>query len=157
MLEHDDAAQLPRAAMSRAMRLLARREHSELEIRRRLLEDYPAEMAEGVIARCRELGWLNEARMAGMFIRSRAARGQGPLRITQELRSKGLSQEIIHLALDASECDWFAAAQQLAERRGLVVSPSDRLSFRKALAFMLRRGFTMEQARWACSPSNDAS
>lgn len=142
-------------ALSRVMRLLARREYSEQEICRKLGNEYPATILAVVIARCRALDWLNEARMMAVFIRSRANRGYGPIRVMQELRFKGLPAEPIKLALDACEIDWFAMAKQQAVRKVSEPATLDRIARGKLLAYLQRRGFTSEQARYALTPSDD--
>ena len=160
MLLHEEADREQTAAeykqaLSRVMRLLARREYSEQEIRRKLGNEYPSTILAAVIERCRTLDWLNEARMMTVFIRSRANRGYGPIRMMQELRFKGVSAEPIKLALDASEIDWFAIAKQQAERKVSEPATLDRVARGKLLAFLQRRGFTSEQARYALTPSDE--
>lgn len=142
-------------ALSRVMHLLARREYSEQEIRRKLGGEYPSTILAVVIERCRTLDWLNEARMMAVFIRSRANRGYGPIRVMQELRFKGLSAEPIKLALEACEIDWFAMAKQQALRKVSEPAILDRVARGKLLAFLQRRGFTSEQARYALTPSDE--
>lgn len=142
-------------ALSRLMGLLARREYSVQEIQRKLGSDYPKEILAAVIRRCQELDWLNETRMMTLFIHSRANRGYGPIRVLQELRLKGLAAEQIKLALDASETDWFAIAKSQAARKVTDVASLDRIARGRLMAFLQRRGFTAEQARFALTPSDD--
>ena len=142
-------------ALSRVMGLLARREYSVQEIHRKLGSDYPAEILAAVIQRCLELDWLNETRMMTVFIRSRANRGYGPVRVMQELRLKGLASEQIRLALEASQLDWFAIAKSQAARKVTDVASLDRIARGRLMAFLQRRGFTAEQARYALTPSDE--
>lgn len=142
-------------ALSRVMRLLARREYSEQEIRRKLGAEYTSPILAAVFERCRMLDWLNDARMMAVFIRSRANRGYGPIRLMQELRFKGVSAEPIKLALDACEIDWFAMAKQQAMRKVSEPAALDRMARGKLLAYLQRRGFTSEQARYALTPSDE--
>lgn len=144
-----------RQALSRVMRLLARREYSQQEIRRKLGTDYSAVLVAAVIHRCLELDWLNETRMMAVFIRSRANRGYGPVRIMQELRLKGLAAEQIKLAMEVCENDWFALAKEQAERRASDPSALDRIARGRLLAYLQRRGFSSEQARYAMMPSDE--
>lgn len=142
-------------ALSRLMGLLARREYSIQEIHRKLGSEYSSAILQAVIQRCQELDWLNETRMMTLFIRSRANRGYGPIRVLQELRLKGLAAEQIKLALDASETDWFAIAKSQATRKVTDVASLDRIARGRLMAFLQRRGFTAEQARFALTPSDD--
>ena len=142
-------------ALSRVMGLLARREYSVQEIQRKLGSEYPAAILAAVIQRCLELDWLNETRMMTVFIRSRANRGYGPIRVLQELRLKGLASEPIKLALEASQMDWFAIAKSQAMRKVSDVTSLDRVARGRVLAYLQRRGFTAEQACYALTPSDD--
>ncbi len=160
MLLHKEAERVQmtveyKQTLSRVMRLLARREYSEQEIRRKLGDEYASTILAAVIERCRVLDWLNEARMMTVFIRSRANRGYGPIRVMQELRFKGLPAESIKLALEACEIDWFAIAKQQAERKVSEPATLDRAARGRLLAFLQRRGFTAEQARYALTPSDE--
>ena len=82
---------------SRAMRFLARREHSRAELARKLAPI--AAEGEGVEALLDELatkGWLSDARYAELAVRSRARRF-GPLKVAHQLRVKGVGEETITL------------------------------------------------------------
>lgn len=144
-------------ALARAIRLLTRREHSEQEIRNKLHEEYAPAVIESVIRVCRERNWLNEERLLAMVIRSRAARGYGPRRLYQELRLKGIAAEQIKSALEASECDWFAVAREQARRKSADPASLDRTGLAKLMNYLQRRGFSVEQARYACRPTDDAA
>ena len=122
-------------ALARAIRLLTRREHSEQEIRNKLQDDYVPAVIE-------------------MMIRSRAARGYGPRRLYQELRLKGIAAEQIKSALEACECDWFAVAWEQARRKSAEPATLDRAGLAKLMNYLQRRGFSVEQARYACRPTD---
>lgn len=90
--------------LDRAVRILAVRDHSEQELRRKLAApimgkngpeeiDATAEDYERVIARCHEHGYLDDSRFVARFIASRSRKGYGPARIRQELNQKGISRE----------------------------------------------------------------
>ena len=82
--------------LDRAVRILAVRDHSEQELRRKLAApimgkngpeeiDATAEDYERVIAWCHEHGYLDDSRFVARFIASRSRKGYGPARICQEL------------------------------------------------------------------------
>lgn len=88
--------------LDRAVRILAVRDHSEQELRRKLAApimgkngpeeiDATAEDYERVIAWCHEHGYLDDSRFVARFIASRSRKGYGPARIRQELNQKGIS------------------------------------------------------------------
>ena len=87
--------------LDRAVRILAVRDHSEQELRRKLAApimgkngpeeiDATAEDYERVIAWCHEHGYLDDSRFVARFIASRSRKGYGPARIRQELNQKGI-------------------------------------------------------------------
>lgn len=135
-------------ALASTVRLLARRDYSIAEIRRQLALDIPDAIVEQVIHACIERDWLNERRMIESQVRSRVARGQGPLRIEFELVRRGLARSDIQHELQAGELDWFELARDLAVRRSGNKVP-DRSARLKLYAFLQRRGFTHDQASYA--------
>lgn len=138
----------------RALGLLTRREHSQAELERKLLQrGVPASDAQAVVDRLARDGWQSDARFAESLLRARASSGHGPAYVRAELANlHGLTDEIIAAAMDGFEGDWFELARDLIRRRhpqALAGNPDAR---RKALDFLLRRGFPMELARAALDP-----
>ena len=89
--------------LDRAVRILAVRDHSEQELRRKLSApvmskngpeeiDATAEDYDRVIAWCYEHHYLDDDRFASRFLASRGRKGYGPARIRQELRERLISQ-----------------------------------------------------------------
>ena len=58
--------------LAKAMKLLARRDHSVRELQQKLKPYYPAHEIENVIERCLQENWLNDTRFAESYIRSRS-------------------------------------------------------------------------------------
>jgi regulatory protein len=85
--------------MASALNLLARRAHSESEIRTRLKRNFPeisASMVERIISRLKELNYLNDAEFARIWVQNRANFSpRGRLLIKQELTAKGIEKEQI--------------------------------------------------------------
>ncbi|MTH47301.1 recombination regulator RecX [Intestinirhabdus alba] len=139
----------------RAVRILAARDHSEQELRRKLSAAIPgkrcpeeigatAEEHERVIAWCYENHYLDDSRFAERFIASRSRKGYGPARIRQELVQKGIERELSEKALCECDIDWFAQARDQAVRKygePLPTAFSDKV---KAQRFLLSRGYLME-------------
>lgn len=143
----------------RALALLVRREHSRPELTRKLLARgiEPAE-ASAAVAKMAEAGWQDDLRFACSLARSRAAGGQGPVRIRAELASHGLDEAVVSAAFDAlaeaGEDDWVARAHDLVRRRfgpDLDLLPVGR----KASDFLTRRGFDGDSVRRAVRPDLD--
>jgi len=140
----DDAAadRPPIDPYQKALGLLVRREHSLHELERKLA-DRGAEPAqsEDALDRLVELGFQDDGRFARALARTRAVAGYGPQRIRAELGTHALTAEQIAVALDACETDWPAAARELVSRRYPGSRLSDPRQRRKAIEFLLRRGF----------------
>lgn len=134
----------------RAIGLLTRREHSGRELVRKLTaRGVEVGEAEATVQRLADAGWQDDSRFAELLVRSRASAGQGPVRIRAELVTHGLPREVIAAALASYEAQWCDHACDLAQRRyGDVLHESLQIQ-RKAAQFLIRRGFTAEQARAA--------
>ncbi|MFM4931721.1 regulatory protein RecX [Aeromonas dhakensis] len=140
------------AARAYAMRSLARRESAESELARRLRQQgYQEEVIEAVLDYCRGYNWVNDERYGAMAVRAGAAKGHGPLKIRFELRRKGLDDGQIDAAFEQPELDWFELALELLERRANLADLADFKLRMKWLKYLLGRGFSQDQARYAIS------
>ena len=134
----------------RALGLLTRREHSRLELARKLaIRGVEAVDAQAVIDKLAAAGWQDDRRFAESLVRSRASGGYGPAYIRAELGTHALASEAVAGALEGYEGDWAENACALVSRRFPEALAGDRDMRRKALDFLLRRGFAMEHAKAA--------
>jgi regulatory protein len=135
---------------SRALGLLARREHSAQELKRKLRQrGYPAELVEPALAALADAGLLSETRYAGEWVRSRIARGQGPVKIRAELRQRGLSDAQIREALDEAGDDWSRLAAEVRRKRFGAAPPASLAERARQARFLESRGFTADHIRQA--------
>ncbi|WP_440892848.1 regulatory protein RecX [Aeromonas dhakensis] len=140
------------AARAYAMRSLARRESAESELARRLRQQgYQEEVIEAVLDYCRGYNWVNDERYGAMAVRAGAAKGHGPIKIRFDLRRKGLDDGQIDAAFEQPELDWFELALELLERRANLADLTDFKLRMKWLKYLLGRGFSQDQARYAIS------
>lgn len=131
-----------------AVRLLARREHSALEIRRKLLlREHPADVIDKVIDELVAENLLSNERFAEEFVRSRSNKGFGPQRIRAELRQRGIDPTVAESHLRAPEEDWQARALAQYRKRFGERPPRDLAERSRHYRFLLNRGFTSEQIR----------
>jgi regulatory protein len=111
----DPAKRLLRLAIA----ALARREHSRVEIERKLLRRLQGEETAAdihrVLDRLQSRGLLSDQRMAQALVRSRATR-YGRLRLQQELQRRGVDRETIAASLPPA-ADESAAALALWQRK----------------------------------------
>ena len=87
--------------MEAGLRFLEPRARSTAEVRRRLISaGYRPELIETVVSRLTELSMLDDAAFAREWVRSRdRAHPRGERALRSELRSKGLSDEVIAAVL----------------------------------------------------------
>ncbi len=92
----------------RAMDLLARREHSALELHRKLTAKFPEtpELIDEIISGLQASGLQSDERFTEAFVSSRIKKGQGPRRIAMELQQRGVSQQLVDQMLWAVEVAW---------------------------------------------------
>lgn len=144
------------SAYQRALGLLVRREHSRAELARKLrakgVESGDLDVALEKLAR---QDFQSDERFAAALARTRAASGQGPVRIRSELATHGLPRDTIEAALEACERDWSASARELVIRRYAGKNLSDPAVRRKAVDFLLRRGFEQRSAFAAVRGTRD--
>jgi regulatory protein len=133
---------------SRAIRLLARREHSRLELARKLADHGSQEEIDIVLQSIAESGLLSDARFAEAYVRSHAARF-GAARLRQTLRQKGIAVELIDAQLagaDQDHGDELSRARSLWVRKYATV-PADAREWARQARFLQSRGFSSEVIR----------
>lgn len=152
------SSELP--AYQQAMGLLVRREHSKRELKQKLRqrgkEDDEIDTALESLSR---QDFQNDERFAMALARSRQSAGYGPVRIRTEMAQHSLGAELITEAIAALPVDWLETAQSLVARRYLRKIQADPAQSRKAVDFLLRRGFDQKTAftavkirEWPLSP-----
>jgi len=132
----------------RATALLARREHSAHELKQKLAKlGLGAEVLSDAIEALRDEGLQSDRRFAGSFVRERMLRGQGPQRIQQELRQRGVSPELIEAALDEEGGCWRQRAQEVLRKKYGATPPADAKARMKRQQFLVYRGFPADIVR----------
>ncbi len=128
------------------MDLLARREHSRWELRRKLTAaGATGHLADEVLDGLEEEGLLSDQRFVESFVAARAEKGQGPVRIAQELDRLGVDEALIEDALDESEVDWYELAAAVRLKKFGKKIPADFPSRAKQMRFLEYRGFDSDQ------------
>ncbi len=141
-------------ARATAMRLLARREHSRVELARKLRQrQVPADIIATVLDEYEQEGWLSDERFAEAYGRQRFDLGYGPLRIRSELQQRGVSIWPDSLA-GIPEQDWVTQAIRAREKKfGLHNLSGDWPEKARQARFLAQRGFTGEQSESAIEVS----
>ena len=91
---------------------------------------------------CAEQGWQSDAQFCENYIAYRKRQGQGPAKIQQELRKKGLSGEVIHEYLSPGASDWLMLAREVSEIKYGCSPPEDAKEKAKRARFLFSRGFS---------------
>lgn len=127
---------------SRAIKLLTTREHSRLELGRKLrARGYPAEDVEQVLDRLEREDWLSESRLVERYVAERLDKGFGPVRIRFELREKGLPDEQIRPQLELDDAHYLELIARVHRQRFGDAPIADRNGFAKRARFLEYRGF----------------
>jgi regulatory protein len=138
----------PDAARERAIGLLARRDYSSKELQGRLSRaGFEASAAAAAVSDLEDERLVDDLRYLEHAVASRIERGQGPLRITFELKRLGLAAERVAHAVDARSAEWHARAVEVRQRRFGVAAPVDPQERTRQARFLLYRGFTSTQVR----------
>jgi regulatory protein len=154
------------------MDLLARREHSRLELRTKLQNRFRKrlktshfhstsdsisdsiskaviesriEAIQVQIDRLTDEGLQSDYRLAGSVIRSRSSRGHGPVKIGGELRQKGVNDVVISDAFREENIDWFEKIREVSHRKFGHDLPANSAERAKRGRFLQQRGFSWDQ------------
>ncbi|MGH6717182.1 MAG: recombination regulator RecX [Bradyrhizobium sp.] len=139
---------------TRALRYLARREHSRLELERKLAphtED-TAEL-EKVLDEMERRGWLSAARVVEQTLHNRRAR-YGSRRIMRELKGKGISESLIAEAARQLRAGEMEVAREVW-RRKFGAPPGDARERARQMRFLLGRGFDPEVVNKVVNENDD--
>jgi len=149
-LADDEACADEATIREAAIKLLARREHSEYELRAKLAKrDYDGDAVGAVIEALRGENLVSDERFAEAYVQSRVNKGFGPVRIRGELQQRGVSDALAQEALNAADCDWNAAAVEQLQRRFGTGAPLDRRERLRRYSYLSRRGFSGDQVNQA--------
>ena len=128
------------------MDFLARREHSEVELSRKLAtRGFDADLIETTLADLVAENLLSNTRFAELFVYSRFQRGSGPQKIHAELRERGIDDGLINDSIAGYEQQWQELVRQVREKRFGASLPEDYKERTRQMRFLQQRGFTPEQ------------
>ncbi len=130
----------------RAMQLLARREHSRQELGAKLARhaETPDEI-EAVLDELAKRGMLSDARFAEMRTHI-LSKKYGASRIAQDLRSRGVSDELADKAVDSARASEVERARTAWAKR-FRAPPANALEKAKQMRFLQGRGFSFDTIR----------
>ncbi|VAX05191.1 hypothetical protein MNBD_GAMMA26-2098 [hydrothermal vent metagenome] len=130
------------------MRLLAAREHSQAELRRKLCaRSYDGAAVDEVLDQLIQRHLQSDDRFTEQYISSRQGRGFGPVRIRAELRERGIDGGLIGDHLDGQDEQWVEYLRQAHDKKFGAVLPTDLTEKARRVRFLEYRGFTGSQIR----------
>ena len=149
---HDRAE---KSLLARALGHLARREHTRLQLQRRLAPfAESAQELEQLLERLQKEKLLSNARFADVIARRRAERF-GAARIAQELKQNGVEPDLLSSVLAPLKETELARAQALWQRK-FGQAPAGAPERARQMRFMRQRGFTADIVRRVIRESEDS-
>ena len=126
------------------MDFLARREHSEQELRRKLNARAAADAVDEVLSQLKDEGLQSDERFTEAYVHHRVNAGIGPLKIGYELRQKGIDESLADAVLEPMAEQWESMMRRQRERKYGEVIPADYGERMKQARFLQNRGFSPE-------------
>jgi len=155
-LTEDDSAKALAQTREAAIRLLARREHSQLEIVRKLGEKgFGSEHIQQTLTYLQENDYQSETRFVEMWCRARSAKLYGEARIRNELAQHQISSSLINKVLADLQLDWFELCKQAFLKKYPGGISSDWTLQQKQKRYLWQRGFNEEQISYARENDDD--
>ena len=125
------------------MRFLARREHTRLELRRKLAARAgEGEDVERLLDDLAQRGWLSDARFAEQAARAKARRF-GPLKLAHYLKSRGVGEEAIATGLRNAGPEGISSLEAVWRGR-FHRAPRDEREKMRQVRFLQGRGFAID-------------
>jgi regulatory protein len=132
--------------LQRACDFLARREHSRKELANKLSRRCSDEvLIEDLLQTLSNEGLQSDERFTESFVHHSINKGQGPNKIQQELRQRGIDSILIEQYLDSADIDWITMADEIRVKKYGEKLPADYQNKAKQSRFLYSRGFTSEQ------------
>lgn len=138
------------------LRLLANREHSQLELKRKLQQKgFAAVAIEAALLQFSAKHLQSDDRFIEAYIHARRQRGYGPVRIGHELRERGITAAAINQYLKGSDPLWLQRARYAREKKFGAALPTGFSERIRQQRFLEYRGFTPEQVNRIFETADD--
>ncbi|MDD3678930.1 MAG: RecX family transcriptional regulator [Patescibacteria group bacterium] len=130
--------------MESSFRYLSYRPRSEKEVKDKLRRKYSPNNVDAVIKKLKEKDYINDEEFVSFWLENRI-KNRGPLLLKNELRQKGIRDELIKSALSG-----FNRNQVIDNAKTLILSNrrfkglDEKESFRKITPYLARRGYPFE-------------
>lgn len=131
---------------NKAIQLLARREHGVAELTAKLMRQYNDEVTVSmVIKQLVEENLLSDDRYTECYVRSYIQKGQGPFRIKNALKEKGVNSHVINQYMVYDYDFWLSQIHKIHQKKFSLKIPENEKEKSKQIRFLIYRGFSHEQ------------
>jgi regulatory protein len=136
----------PGELRERALRLLARREHSRAELARKLEQaGFEAGDIQPLLDAFEEKSWLSDRRFAESYVADHRARA-GSVKLAYDLRQRGIDDLIIETVLKDNQDSELERAREIW-RKKFGTPPANIQEKARQMRFMQSRGFSQDTIR----------
>lgn len=130
----------------RALRLLARREHSRAELARKLeVAGFSSSEIGPLLDEFEEKNWLSDRRFAESYVADHRAKA-GSVKLAYELRQRGVSEAVVDAVLAAQRDSELERAREVRQKK-FGSAPIAAAEKTKQIRFLQGRGFTLDTIR----------
>ena len=137
----------------RALRLLARREHSRFELARKLGQaGFAQHDIDALLDEFEGKNWLSDRRFAESYVADHRARA-GSIKLAYDLRQRGVPDSIIEASLNEKRSSELARAREIW-RKKFSLPPAGAAEKAKQLRFLQGRGFSVDIIRYVFDGSD---
>lgn len=144
-------------ALQKAVEFLARREHSQHELRNKLsARGFAEQEIDAALQTLIDKDLQSDERFTESWIIARIQRGHGPYRITAELKQHGVDESMINRTMRSMDIDWFDHALSAYRKKYANRPVSDYQDKAKRSRFLQQRGFTSEHIQYTLESEEDA-
>ncbi|WP_420885961.1 regulatory protein RecX [Bathymodiolus thermophilus thioautotrophic gill symbiont] len=135
-----------KSAYNSALEMLAKREHSCLELTRKLAQHYAEDIIAQVLETLKNQNHQSDERFTNEFIQMRFNQGKGSIKIAIDLKQRGIED------FDLSAYDFFALAKEVRVSKYGEAAPSNYKEKAKQQRFLQSRGFDFDEINLSFEP-----
>jgi len=130
------------------LRLLTRREHSQLELLNKLaLRGFERSETALIVDDLAEQNWQSNHRFAESYVRHRINRGYGPIKISYELRQRGVEDFCLENVVSDIIDDWSELLKQVYRKKYSDQKTLTDNEWHSRSRFLKQRGFSGEMIK----------
>ena len=131
---------------SKILDLLSRREHSFKELINKLKDRVDSqEKLFDELNKLKEENLQSDERFAESYTRSRSIKGFGPEKISFELKSRGINENLISKIVYSDEINWMEIIKKEFSKKFIIDNEFYEEDISRAKKFLLQRGFEFNQ------------